>query len=77
VERKQWTCAVCRRTDAWGPGWSYYGSIRIDEECGHRVATCSDTCRDSTKAKRLVAQFDADHPQYGSGAHRGTCKAAR
>lgn len=24
---RQWTCAACGRTDVWGPGWAWYGTI--------------------------------------------------
>lgn len=56
-----WTCDVCRKSAPWGPTWSWYGSWRAAENCGHIVTSCSDTCRDSAKGKRLVAAYEADH----------------
>jgi hypothetical protein len=60
-ERQPWTCDVCRKSAPWGETWSWYGSYRAAEDCGHIVVTCSRSCRDSAKGKRLVAAFDAEH----------------
>lgn len=60
-ERRPWTCDVCRKTGPWADSWSWYGSWRAAENCGHIVITCSTACRDSAKGKRLVADYDRDH----------------
>jgi hypothetical protein len=60
-ERTPWTCDVCRRRGPWTDEWRWYGSYRAQETCGHIVVICSTTCRDSAKAKRLIAAYDADH----------------
>lgn len=66
-----WTCNVCGRSEPWGSGWEWYGSLKIEEDCGHLVATCSPACRAKPKAARLIADFEAKHPAWGSGLKRG------
>lgn len=60
-ERTPWTCDVCRKSGPWTDTWSWYGSYRATEDCGHIVVTCSPSCRDSAKGKRLVTNYDAEH----------------
>lgn len=56
-----WTCDVCGRQDVWGDDWQSYSSINIEENCGHRVVTCSRVCRESSEAAHLVEKFVEDH----------------
>lgn len=58
---KQHTCDVCGRRGPWAPGWKHYGSVRIDEECGCFVKTCSDECRQHSRCQELIADFEARH----------------
>lgn len=68
---RHWRCDVCQTSAPWSRGWARYSSIRIEEECGHGVTTCSDGCRASEVAKFLVSEFERDHPMYGSGLKGG------
>lgn len=39
-------CAICGRVDAWGEGWTSFGSPALEEEDGAAVARlCSDFCK--------------------------------
>ncbi len=37
-------CAACGLSDAWGPTWEWYGSLR-DEDDGKAIKSCSAACR--------------------------------
>lgn len=58
---REWTCAICGKTETWGRAWKRYGSIAADEDCGHNVPTCSDACRDTKRALELTTEFDRKH----------------
>ena len=58
-----WQCDICKATGEWVDSWASYGSYAIDDECGHRIATCSETCREHPKAVAMVAGFVAAHPR--------------
>lgn len=41
-----WTCCMCGKNGFWGPDWSSYGSILLEDE-GIAAPLCSDPCRKS------------------------------
>ena len=58
-----WECDICKAIGEWADSWGSYGSYAIDDECGHRIATCSEKCRESSKAVAMVEGFVAAHPR--------------
>ena len=45
VQPAQYQCDVCHKVDVWGPEWSKYSSLDLDETCPGDVPTaCSDAC---------------------------------
>lgn len=69
---RHWRCDVCKTFAPWSRGWARYSPIRVEEDCGHGVTTCSDGCRSSEVAAFLVKEFEREHPMFGTGA-RGGC----
>lgn len=39
------TCSICRRKDTWGPTWSWFGSIKEEEDGKPVPKFCSDECK--------------------------------
>ena len=66
---KQHTCDVCGRTGQWTVAWSWWGSIKDQEEWANDsnvLIVCSRSCRDRIKGEestRLKAKQQANHPK--------------
>ena len=45
LNRRKWKCDICQTVDYWGPTWSQYGSIAMEDGCPEDIPTvCSDYC---------------------------------
>lgn len=65
MKRRIWTCCICGHGSAWSQGWEWYGSIRVEEDCGHVLATCSDKCRSNPRMDGKIREFEKAHPTGG------------
>lgn len=46
-----WVCARCGKRDTWGPGWSWFGSLRQLDMTGEpEFVVCSRECRNASAA---------------------------
>lgn len=62
-----WVCAHCGKRDTWGPGWSWYGSLRQLDLTGEpEFVVCSPACRRSTAARRGHDSDVLDAPKAGA-----------
>jgi hypothetical protein len=52
-----WTCSVCKKQERWNKSWSWYGSLREEEDFGfddhQRNAVCSEACKALHKPVKL------------------------
>lgn len=79
--RRRYRCDACGRVDVWGPDWSFFGSIILEETCPDLLPhVCSEACREIADAKLASGEWklpvlsrDKYHPvlrrpQIGYGA---------
>lgn len=57
--KRLWECDVCESVSVWTSEHSYYGSILVQENCGHIVVSCCASCRAGVDP--IIADFDEHH----------------
>jgi hypothetical protein len=59
-----WLCNTCGRTGAWGPTWSWFGSLK-DVEDGERIPTfCNDACKPNDDDLRAIRREVRRDPRF-------------
>ncbi len=49
-QMKLWQCSMCDKVGLWGPEWTAFSSLLIDDECPrNRVVACSKTCEEKAE----------------------------
>ncbi len=58
IGNKTYKCSVCGNVDQWGPTWSRYSSIDLDETCPNDVPyACCDACAEVVGEKLLTGEW--------------------
>ena len=69
--RVKYHCDICGKDDFWGPEWSRFSSIALDEACPDDVPTaCSEKCRDELDKKIKTREFILPKLKMDAGGFR-------